>query len=356
MMQRQAMGRVYGAIAWAIQLQLVVGAARPSTAAAMEWEGEIRGATLGGFDSNAVRGYGGDAPDGFGSLQLSLAGAGRGGRLSLGGGYELGGRKFALFPSEDTLVQAATADLSYRAARPLIAGLTFDGKDRRGALRSYTNLSARAFVSFVPDEALEVRAAIGGRWFRFYPSALYDFGALEGLVTARLRIDRRHHLTAFGELGSRDFSGAPAIAPPGGTPAGTRRDGVLSVGLGYSYRGPWQASVSWSFLDEGSNSYGFRLSRHRLDATFGVRLPWTLLLLGQGNVQLTSFPDGLYLAPDQQLREDDENHNGLSLKLLRPLTPHWDLELKAALYLNRLPDNGLTYLRQVTTVGLRFRL
>lgn len=292
----------------------------------------------------------------MGSLQLSLAGVGRGENWRLDGSYEAGARKFLFQPSEDTVVQAASGEATFRINRPLIAGGTVFAKDRRGALRGYTDLSGRAFLSFVPDARVEVRASAGARHFLFHPSFLYDFAAVEGALTARYRLDRHHSFTAFGELGARAYYKAQALPRPGGSISGTRQDQVFGVGLGYAFRGPVQGSLTYSFLDESSNSYGFRQSRHRLTGTFGARLPWQLLFLAQGTVQLTSYPDGIFLTPQQQLQEDDENHNGVSIKLLRPLTERLEVELRAALYQNALQDSQLRYLRQVTWLGLTFRL
>lgn len=326
------------------------------SATATEWSGDARLSASAGFDTNARRVYAAGSPDAAGSLQLAVEGLGRGDGWRLEGAYEVGARKFLLLPSEDTLVQSASGEGSLRLARPLIGGVSLTGKDRRGADRSYTDLGGRLWLGFLPDPRVEVRASFGARHFLFYPSFLYDFFAWEGAVTARYRLDRHHSFTAFGELGARRYYKSQANPPPGGSSAGLRQDQVLGAGVGYSFRGPWQASLTYSFLDEGSNSFGFRQSRHRLTGTAGVRLPWELLLLGQGTVQLTAYPDGIFLSPQQRLTEDDENHNGVSLKLLRPITDRLDVELRAALYQNTLRDSGLTYFRQVSGLGLTLRL
>lgn len=327
-----------------------------ASASGAEWTYAARLSASAGFDSNAVRAYGGSTPDAVGSLQLAVDGAGQGEGWRLDGSYEVGARKFLLEPSEDTLVQSASVEGALRLARPLQLGATLFAKDRRGAARSYTDVGGRAFLGFLPDPRVEVRGSFGARHFQFYPSFLYDFFAWEGALSARYRLDRHHSFTAFGELGARRYYKADANPPPGGTSPGIRQDQVLGAGLGYSFRGPWQASLTYSFVDEGSNSYGFRLTRHRITGTWGARLPWSLLLLAQATVQLTSYPDGIFLSPQQLLSEDDENHNGVSVKLLRPITDRLDVELRASLYQNSLRDSGLSYLRQVTWLGLTLRL
>ncbi len=359
MIQRDSMVGVYGAEASRIQLRwrwlLAWALLIPGLSYSADLEGSARFHLSTGVDSNAPRGFGGSSPDGVASLQAAGNGAIRGESWRLDGSYEAGARKFLVYPSEDSLVQQASVQATWRWARPLLAGLDAGAKDRRGAGRSYTDLSGRAFLSFSPEARVEVRVSGGGRRYWFHPDALYSFRAVEGSLSARYRLDRHHAFTVLGDFGQRGYDGQARPRPEGASP-GRREDLVLGAGVAWSYRGPFTASVGYTFLDQGSNSYGERLTRHRLTATGGVRLPWELMLLAQGSLQLTSYPDGIYLSPEQQLAEDDENHNSLSLKLLRPLTDRLDVELKGAGYHNVLPQNGQRYLRTTLWLGLNFRL
>jgi len=359
MIQRDSMGRLYGAIPSRIQLGLgswllAWVLLNPCLASSAELAGGARATLSVGADSNAVRGFAAAAPDGVASLQVSLDGEAKGSSWRAEASYEGGARKFLLFPTEDTLVQQALLRGQYRLARPLWLGLEATAKDRRGASRSYTDLVARAQLGFTPEARVEVQASAGVRRY-WYLLSLYSFVGLEGALSARYRLDRNHAFTGFAELGQRRYD-AQARPRPEGISPGRRQDQVLGAGLGYAYRGPFTASLGYTFFDEGSNSYGERLTRHRLTAAAGMRLPWQLMLLAQGSLQLTSYPDGIYLTPEQQLSEDDENHNSVSLKLLRPLTDRLDLEVKGAVYQNVLPQNAQRYLRAATWVGLSFRL
>lgn len=359
MIQRDSMVGLYGAEAPRIQLRwhwlLAWVLLIPGLSYSAELEGSARFQLSTGVDSNAPRGFGGIAPDGVASLQAAGTGAIRGESWQLDGSYEAGARKFLIYPSEDSLVQQASVQGMWRWARPLLAGLDAGAKDRRGAGRSYTDLSGRAFLSFSPEARVEVRASGGARRYWFHPQALYSFLAWEGSLSARYRLDRHHAFSVLGDFGQRRYDGQARPRPDGASP-GQRRDLVLGAGVGWSYRGPFTATFGYTFFDQGSNSYGERMTRHRLTATGGVRLAPDLMLLAQASVQLTSYPDGIYLSPEQQLAEDDENHNSLSLKLLRPLTDRLDLELKGAGYQNVLPQNGQHYLRLTLGLGLSFRL
>jgi hypothetical protein len=78
-------------------------------------------------------------------------------------------------------------------------------------------------------------------------------------------------------------------------------------------------------------------------------------MVGQAAFQLTRYPDGPYPTPEIILIEDD-NHNSVALKLVRPVFTDLELELRLALYSDRLPKNGLTYLREVASMGFAWRL
>lgn len=359
MIQRDSMARLYGrAPAWIHfhrLLALACALVLPGLSDAAEFQGSARIHAAAGPDTNARRAYNGDSPDAPASLQLTLQGGVRGDGWLLTGGYDGGVRKFFAEPSEDTLVQQANAEGAYRIADSLAVGLDTFVKDRRGAQRSYTDLSGRLFLTFSPDAKIEVRLSGGARRYWYHPALLaHSYTAGEGSLSARYRLDRHHAFTVFGDYGQRRFGIPPRLAG-GGVGTGVREDLILGAGVGYAYRGPFNVSVSYVYFDEGSNAYGERLVRHRLTATYGMRLPWELVLLAQGALQLTSYPDGVFLSPEQQLSEDDENHNNVSLKLLRPITDRLDAELRYALYQNALPQNGFRYFRQVATVGLTFR-
>lgn len=318
---------------------------------------KLRASAGGGFDSNAVRAFDTRAPDGFASVLLSVSGAYRSERWSVSGGYDGGLRKFMLLPSQDTLINSADGDAGVWLLPWLRAGLAASAKDNRGGQRDYTDLGAHPYLELSPDARVDVRLSGGARSFGFWPSFLYSFVAGELSANARYRFDRRHFGLAFLEWGSRTFAGGARPRPPGTTSPGQRRDQVLGAGAGYAYRGGFTLDVAYAYLQDESNSYGERLVRHRLTVTGGVRLPWRALLLAQGTLQLTSYPDGVYLAPEQLLTSaDEENHSSLSLKLARPVTDTLDAELRYAVYADAFAAAGHHYLRHVAWLGFTFRL
>ena len=54
--------------------------------------------------------------------------------------------------------------------------------------------------------------------------------------------------------------------------------------------------------------------------------------------------------------EDDENTNNLTVKLVYPLGPKVDVDVKFAVYYSRLARNDLNYLRLVGSLGFSWRL
>ena len=88
----------------------------------------------------------------------------------------------------------------------------------------------------------------------------------------------------------------------------------------------------------------------------GLKLPWDVTAVGTAALQLTRFPDGIYLSADVLLVQDEENANSLSVRLAKPVTPWMDLELRYAVFQYRLPQNDLQYLRQVAFAGVSARI
>ena len=139
-------------------------------------------------------------------------------------------------------------------------------------------------------------------------------------------------------------------------PPRRRQDNVISVAVGYTYRGPFQAMAQYAYLDSTSNSWGETFRRHRLSATLGLRLPLGFTFLTSGAVQIATYPDGVFLSSDLVVLEDDENANMLTVKLVHGLGPQVDVDFKYAVYYNRLVRNDLTYLRMVGSLGFSWKL
>jgi hypothetical protein len=329
---------------------------------AADVEGSVRltGRVLG--DSNAPRDFSDNQsmrPEPDLALGLLAVGEGRvtGERLQLVGRYELGGRKYLRYATEDVLVQSAAVEGSMAVGTQLGLGVEGRGKDRRGGSRDYSDLGASAFLEYAPEVRLALRVRAGAHRFVYRPDARANFGGPELGFLGRYRFNRRHSLSVFGEYGSRRY-GVQALPPEGQEDLvlGRRKDGALSAGAGYTYRGSWAAGLTYTFQEVSSNSFGETVLRHRLSGSAGLRLPWNVMLLAQGALGLSRYPDGIYLSPEIVLVEEDEGQNSLSLKLARPVNESVDVELSYALYSTSLPRNGLSYFRQVLGVGLTWRL
>lgn len=315
-----------------------------------------------GFDSNASRDFVTQgrytSGDFFGYALFSLEGRLAWERARLTGSYDLGTRKFVFLPSQDSLIQSAQLEGNVALGRVFGLGLSLRGRDRRGASRDYSDVLGLLAVDFFPDPKLDVRLTLGAERFFFWQRSSYGYAAPQGQLAARFRFDRRHSVSASGGYGHRFYDGVVndhPDTPDDESAAGTRRaDGVVQVSLGYQYRGPFMAQVGYAYSEQASNSFGESLRRHRLTLTGGFRLPWELSLFAQGVLQLSQFPDGIYLSPELLVIEDDENSSYLTAKLVRALGPSFEVDLRYAAYLNVLPGSGagFVYARHVVSLGV----
>ena len=332
-------------------------------ASAADFQGRARLWVGPAFDSNAKRDFVSSTvatqPDlflfGSGQLEGILK---LGERVRLLGSYDVGGRKFVFAPTEDTVVQAAQLEGTVTFANYFAVGLAGHARDRRGAERDYTDLVGGAVVDFFPTPSVDMRVQVSAHRFLFYNRFSYSFWGPDGTVSARYRFNRRHSVSVFGSYNARTFNGLARHAPgPEGAeppPDETRFDPVFGAGASYSFRGPFHFSFSYSYTDnQGSNMYGERVQRHRLNGTAAFRLPWALTLLTSLTWQPTVFLDHVYLATnDLTVVEDDENVSSLTLKLVKPLNKYLDLDVRYAGYLGFLPQNDFLYLRHVVSLGL----
>ena len=349
-----------------------------SSVATAQSQGSVRVWTGAGYDSNVRRDYIKDgcqaqaAGDAVVSAVASVEGRVEGPRALLAGSYDLGGRKFFSLPGEDVAIQSATAGAAFSPLPGVVIGLDGRGKDRRGArTRNYSDLAADGYLSWSPSPGFELRGHAGAERFVYWDQLGYSFGTPSFGATARARLTRRQSLVAFGDYQPRRYqsqvhlpsvgqglscSEVPPDEDPNAPPRPQRRDNVLSAGLGYSYRGPFTLSLTYTFTEQASNSLGETVLRHRLALTGGVRLFWRITLLAQLAAQLAHYPDGFAVGEGLNTLEDEESHNSASLKVARPLSEHVDLELRYAVYQDRLPQNGFGYLRQVGWLGVTWRL
>lgn len=330
----------------------------PTFAFAADLAGEARVSVGSGVDTNARRDATpvGPVTDAVGSATGSVEGSATFDSARLQGGYDLGGRKFVFYPSEDVLVQNGFGEASMAVGRYLGIGLSGRARDRRGGSRDYTDLAGNAFLEYVPDAALDLRVWAGGHRFIYWPSFGYSFGATELGGTGRYRFNRQHSVVVFGEAGFRTYNSMalanPALEEP--PPPQRRADTVFTAGAGYAFKGRWfSLSPSYAYVDQTSNSHAESARRHRLTLTGAVRLPWKFYLLGQVSRVFSSYPQGFRLSPEDVLDEDAENANSISARLVRPLTSSLDLEARFSHYDNHLPS--FDYGRELYWLGITWR-
>jgi len=341
-------------------LQLVAGAVADA-----QTQGAVRLTVGGGADSNASRDYleVGAQGDAMALVLVSLQGRWWTERFSVSGTYDGGARKFFLLPSEDVLVQAASADLGFKLGGPWALGLELRAKDRRGTDRSYSDLWGSLYLSLSPDAQLDLRLYAAAHRFLYWPSFGYAYGAPELGGSARYRFNALHSLLTFAEHGARRYMQEARVRcdvtlPGSCTRIGQRQDSAWVAGVGYNFRGSFTFGATYSFFGQDSNSFGETQLRHRVLLTGGFRLFFKSMLFAQVSLNLTQFPDNVFLSPDLSLLEDDETTNSGSLRWVRPLSQHLDVEVRYALYqalFLRSGPNGLSYLRHVGWVGLTYR-
>jgi len=328
---------------------------------AVDVEGTGRVSTRLDVDSNARREFEqfGTQTDGV----VSAIGSGRGRLLFpwgvLAGTYDVAAQKFFTVTSEDVLIQSATVALSIPIGGLLAAGVDARAKDRRGGSRRYTDLAGGGFLLFFPGDGWTIRLGGSGHRFIYPPFFPYSFTAGEATGQVEYRFARRHSVAFLGDFGVRWFNAVADVnpaQPPSQNPE-QRVDKVAIAGLSYRYQGPVLASVAYSYGNFDSNSFGQSAHRHRLSASVGVRLPWQSTLLAEGVLELTNYPDRIFISPEILLI-NDENLNSISIKLARPILSNVDIELDYAFYQASFPGTGMTYnyLRMVGGIGLTWRL
>lgn len=307
-----------------------------------EPQGQLRGTAFAGLDTNAWRVYEGGQVDGVASLLLAARGQTSLEELDLAGSYEAAGRKFFLYPDLDTVSQRMELEAGFHPFPSLQAGVEGRAKDRRGGPRRFTDLLGTLYLHWWAGDALDVELRAGAHRFIYWSDFPYSFSAPEGSARVRYRFYQRHSISAYGVYGQRRYNDLAQ-----------RSDAALAVGAGYSYRGPFQLSLEYGYSTQDSTSFGETVRVHRLDVTYGVRLPLEWVALVQVGLQLGEYPDGV---PGLLLDPDDEPYNSVAIKVVRPLSRSWDLELRYGLHLGWLSKNQKRYLRNLGSVGVSFRL
>ncbi len=340
---------------------------------AADFSGDARVWAGTGIDTNPRRDFTstniGSPVDGFAGALVSLSGSIDTERVRLYGSYDFAGRKFLLYPSEDTLIQSALVDGSVALAQYFNVGITGRVRDRRGAQREYSDLIGEAYVEFLPDAHIDLKLRGGAHRFLYWNLFGSSFWGPTFGASIVYRFNKRHSAFLLGDYEPHTHNANACVRVDTGDPDEVacqveptpprRSDAVISFGAGYTYRGPIHLTTSYAYVDSSSNSFAETYRRHRFSATLGLRLPLDFTLLLSGAVQFANYPEGLRLvnqqpgAPDLKVPEDDENANMASLKLVHPLGKHFDIDFKYAVYFNKL--GNFTYLRMVGSIGVGWR-
>lgn len=299
--------------------------------------------------------------DGF----LSLIATGRA-RLAfddshaLSANLELGGRKYLRVAGEDVIAADGTAGYTFQRGRWLL-GANGGGKIRRSRIgdRDYTDLAADAWADWLSTDALSLRLTAGIRGFQFPDNPLQDSVGPQFALSGRYRLSRQHALAATVGGSPRFFDGTRRLHDGTFDPSMPRRDRQLWAQLSYGYRGGSAVQAGLGWVQQASNSFGESTDRYRLSVAISRKLPFDLYAMVQGTLQLIRYPDGIFLARELLL-QDDEAQSSLAAKLAWPIDDHFDLEARYGLYYIRLPDEAiqdpaLSYLRQTLQLGLAAR-
>lgn len=331
------------------------------------WSAEGHVQTDTGWDSNVYRNFagaansalpGGGAVIGDGFLQVD-------GDLDVLGRpwahqrteltAELGARWFESQGPEDAAVGEAQLVHEIGLSRALVLRFDANGKDKwvENDDRAFANGGAGAALWIGPwlRTRLELRA--GYQAFDYVPDQDFSEQGPEFSAAFVTRIARKQSLRIDYRLLPQYYQGAQLL--PSGAVAGQRFDWYHVASASYSLQAPFVLSVTYSFTDDSSNTWGESYLRHRVQLFVGVLLPWDVYLVGSAALQLTSYPDGLYLSPQLLLLEDDDDLNEVSLKLSRDFGKGFAVEVRYGYYRNDFAQNGLNYERQVAYVGVAWR-
>lgn len=342
-------------------------------AGAADFSGNAR-AWLGiGIDSNPRRDF--VSPtistpiDAFAGALISLNGTIDTEHVRLFGSYEIAGRKFILAGTEDTFIQSAFVDANSLLGQYFAVGISGRAKDRRGAQRDYTDLGLDGYVEFTPDPHIVLKVRAGPHRFLYWNLFSSSYWGPSAGVSVLYRFNKRHSAFLLSDFEPHSHNANACVRIDTGDPnevlcqfdpAPPRRsDAVISVAAGYTFRGPFHLTAQYAYIDSSSNSFAETWRRHRVSATFGLRLPWDFTLLLAGAVQFANYPEGLRLInaqpgnPDLKVAEDDENANYASLKLIHPLGKHFDIDFRFAFYFNQL--GGYSYRRAVGSLGVGWK-
>jgi hypothetical protein len=268
---------------------------------------------------------------------------------------ELGARLFATQGPEDALVGQAMLVHDIALSRKIVLKFDASGKDKwvDDDDRAFANYGAGAGVSIGPWLRTRLDLRAGYQAFDYFPDT--DFSEQGPSASATLVSNpwRKQYFHVGYRLMPQYYQGAQLL--PSGAAVGQRFDWYHVATAGYALQAPFVLSLTYSFVDDQSDSYGESFLRHRVELLVGVLLPWGIYLVGGGALQITSYPDGLYLSPQLLLLEDDDDLNDVSVKVSKDIGKGFAVEARYGYYRNDFEQNGLAYERQVAYLGVVWR-
>lgn len=265
--------------------------------------------------------------------------------------------------------------------RPVSAGLAVTAADALPLTdkigdRTFRNLAADGLLVLRHGEGRTLTFAVGGRLFTYKPN--HDFDWAGPSVSARLDLTlwesankiSSFELSAVLSAEARTYesdalaSGCTGTEPPDPMKcsAGTsliRTDRYQRAGVELTWTGvdpiALIAAASYQLTVIDSNSYGQSMVRHRGTLSATTNFPWKLVGTALVTLQFDQFLDGLIVKRDLQNSEftslEDENLSSLQLRLARPVTDTWSVEMRGAIW-RALGDNMADFKRELVYVGV----
>jgi hypothetical protein len=172
-------------------------------------------------------------------------------------------------------------------------------------------------------------------------------------VSARYQVEQRTYAgLAFTRVRCPAGAEGVCVRPTGEARADLRHTAEAEL----LYTGEQVLSARYRLVVNDSSSFGSSLYRHRLDVAATVSLPWQVFATATVTGQLDRFPEP-YLPHDDDLDRpvdsiEDENRSGVAVRLARPLSARWQLEVRAAAFADLFPREGHGFARQVAYLGL----
>jgi hypothetical protein len=212
--------------------------------------------------------------------------------------------------------------------------------------RDYLMVHADLVLGLAPIEPLQLEVFAGGRAFRFKPDPeRFDHAGPALGLTARLPLGAGFDASLGYQLGVRFFRAArselvsltPPVTRPGDARRQDERHGPLAR---VRFRAAWWdelrllAQLGYGFSDNRSNSAGSAARWHRLEGLVALQLPYELTLQVMGSLQLTGYPDGLYLDSETYQPDADENENAFVARVGWRFWEGLQLVVQAAIYRN----------------------